>query len=91
MYEEMNGKVLQENMQGGLTRAQEKVKILKMDVKKTITFHSDEQKELETLTKYINFEVWCNTKNQLPKQVVVVIKLEPSQKLIWNPTRKRNF
>jgi hypothetical protein len=38
-------------MEVGLTRAQEKVKILKMDVKKTITFHRDEQKELKTPTK----------------------------------------
>ncbi len=50
-------KVLQENMQGGLTRAQERVEILKMDVKNTITFHSDEQKELEPPTKYIKFEI----------------------------------
>jgi hypothetical protein len=84
-------KVLQENMQGGLKRAQQRVEILKMDVKKTITFRSDEQKELETPTQYIKFEIWCNTKNHLPKQVVVVTKLETSQKLIWNPIKKRNF
>jgi hypothetical protein len=82
---------LQEKMQAGLTRAQERVEILKMDVKKTITFHSYGQKELETPTKNINFEIWCNTKNHLPKQAFVITKLEPSQKLIWNPTRKRNF
>lgn len=50
-------KVLQENMQSGLTRAQERVEILKMDVKNTITFHSNEQKELEPPTKYIEFEI----------------------------------
>jgi hypothetical protein len=83
--------VLQENMQGGLTRAQKRVEILKTDVKRTITFHSDEQKELETPTKNIKFEIWCNTKNHLPKQVIVVTKLKPSQKLIWNPIRKRDF
>jgi hypothetical protein len=58
---------LQENMQGGLTRAQERVEILKMDIKKTITFHRDEQKELESPTENIKFEIWCNTKNHLPK------------------------
>jgi len=84
-------KVLQENMQGGLTRAQKRVKILKMDVRKTITLHSDEQKELGTPTKNIKIEIWCNTKKSFTKTSYCCHKTRNFTKLIWNPTIKRNF
>jgi len=46
--------------------------------RRLLFFHSDEQEELEAQTENIEPEIWCNTKNKLPKQTVIITKPKPS-------------